>query len=186
MKLVVIFGPHAVGKMTVGQELTKLTGLKLFHNHMTIDIVSDLFENMPKERIRLTNLFRKEIFEAYSKSHEYGMIFTYMWALDCKEDWDYINDVEDLFTSRGADVYYVELATDFDLRIERNKTENRLLNKPTKRDIEHSEYIFRKLESKYRLNSLESEISKQNYIKIDNSNLSPHVVAQMIKNKFAL
>ena len=46
MKLVIIFGPHAVGKMTVGQELSKITGLKLFHNHMTIDIVSDLFANM--------------------------------------------------------------------------------------------------------------------------------------------
>jgi adenylate kinase family enzyme len=32
MHLVVIFGPPAVGKMTVGHELTKLTGYKLFHN----------------------------------------------------------------------------------------------------------------------------------------------------------
>ncbi len=47
MKLIIIFGPHAVGKMTVGQELVKITDLKLFHNHMTIDIVSDLFENIP-------------------------------------------------------------------------------------------------------------------------------------------
>ena len=39
MKFVVIFGPPAVGKMSVGYELAKLTGLKLFHNHMTIDLV---------------------------------------------------------------------------------------------------------------------------------------------------
>jgi len=186
MKLVVIFGPHAVGKMTVGQELAKLTGLKLFHNHMTIDIVSDLFENIPNERARLTTLFRKEIFDAFSKTDEYGMIFTYMWALDCKEDWDYINEVEELFKSRGAEVYYVELTADFDLRIQRNKTENRLLNKPTKRNVEHSEGIFRWLESKYRLNSLEGEITKINYLKIDNSNLSPDIVAQIIKEKFYL
>ena len=186
MKLVIIFGPHAVGKMTVGQELEKLTELKLFHNHMTIDIVSDLFENMPKERNRLINLFRREIFEAYSKSDEYGMIFTYMWALDRKEDWDYIKDLEDLFAIRGAEVYYVELAADYDLRIERNKTENRLLNKPTKRNIERSDYMFRKLESKYRLNSLDGEITKKNYIKIDNSKLSPDIVALKIKDKFEL
>ena len=43
MKLVLIFGPQAVGKMTVGQELAKITGLKLFHNHMTIDLVSNFF-----------------------------------------------------------------------------------------------------------------------------------------------
>ena len=59
MKLVVIFGPHAVGKMTVGQALAAQTGLRLFHNHMTIDVVSDLFENMPGERSRLTQLFRE-------------------------------------------------------------------------------------------------------------------------------
>jgi len=37
MKFVLIFGPQAVGKMTVGQELANLTKLKLFHNHMTGD-----------------------------------------------------------------------------------------------------------------------------------------------------
>ena len=36
MKFIIITGPQAVGKMTVGQELTKITGLKLLHNHMTI------------------------------------------------------------------------------------------------------------------------------------------------------
>lgn len=186
MKLVIIFGPHAVGKMTVGQELGKLTGLKLFHNHMTIDIVSDLFKNMPEERNRLTTLFRKEIFESFSKSDEYGMIFTFMWALDSKADWDYIQYVEDLFTSRGAEIYYVELVAVYDLRLERNKTENRLLNKPSKRDIQFSEEIFKKLESYYRLNSNENEIQKKNYIKIDNTKLDPKVVAEMIKDRFLL
>ena len=33
--LVQIIGPQAVGKMTVGQELSKITGYKLFYNHMT-------------------------------------------------------------------------------------------------------------------------------------------------------
>lgn len=186
MKLVIIFGPHAVGKMTVGQELSKITELKLFHNHMTIDIVSDLFKNIPQERNRLTALFRKEIFEAYSKSDEYGMIFTYMWALDAKADWDYINNLENLFESRGAEVYYVELEADTDLRKERNRTENRLLNKPSKRNIEHSEHMFKVIEEKYRLNSLENEIEKTNYIKINNSNMSPDEVARIIRDKYDL
>ena len=41
--LIVVCGPQAVGKMTVGQELMKLTGLRLFHNHMTIEPVLDIF-----------------------------------------------------------------------------------------------------------------------------------------------
>jgi cytidylate kinase len=186
MKLIIIFGPHAVGKMTVGQELSKITNLKLFHNHMTIDIVNDLFESMPKEKSRLINLFRKEIFEAFSNSEEYGMIFTYMWAFDRQEDWNYINFVEELFSSKGAEIYFVELEADYELRIERNKTENRLLNKPTKRNLEKSETIFRNLESKYRLNSYEGEITKLNYIKINNTDLSPEEAALIIKGKFSL
>lgn len=186
MKLVIIFGPHAVGKMTVGQELSKITDLKLFHNHMTIDIVNDLFENLPKERSRLINLFRKEIFEAFSNSEEYGMIFTYMWAFDSQDDWNYISYVEELFASKGAEVYFVELEADYKLRIERNKTENRLLNKPTKRNLEKSETLFRSLESKYRLNSYEGEITKKNYIRINNTELSPEEAALIIKNKFSL
>ena len=186
MKLVIILGPHAVGKMTVGQELAKISDLRLFHNHMTIDLVSDLFKNMPQERGRLTTLFRKEIFDSYSSSEEYGMIFTYMWALDCQADWDYISTVENIFISKGATIYYVELEADYEVRIERNKTDNRLLNKPTKRDIQSSEELFRHLETKYRLNSLEGEIKKSNYIKINNTNLSPSYVAQKIRDTFKL
>lgn len=172
--------------MTVGQELAKITGLKLFHNHMTIDVVSDLFENMPQERSRLTGLFREEIFKAYSKSDEYGMIFTFMWALDDKNDWDYIDHVEKIFKKQNAEVYFVELEADYDIRIDRNKTENRLLNKSTKRDIEKSEALFRRIEEKYRLNSYKDEIQKENYIKINNTELSPEEAAEMIKNKFEI
>ena len=186
MKLVIIFGPHAVGKMTVGQELEKITGLKLFHNHMTIDIVADLFENMPQERQRLTELFRNEIFQSFSKSDEYGMIFTCMWALEKKEDWEYINNLETMFKSNGADVYYVELEADYDIRLQRNTTENRLLNKPSKRNIEKSESLFRDIEARHRLNSYPNEIQKENYIKINNTYIAPKNVARSIKERFRL
>ena len=186
MKLVIIFGPHAVGKMTVGQELEKITDLKLFHNHMTIDIVADLFENMPQERQRLTELFRNEIFQSFSKSDEYGMIFTCMWALEKKEDWEYINNLETMFKSNGADVYYVELEADYDIRLQRNTTENRLLNKPSKRNIEKSESLFRDIEARHRLNSYPNEIQKENYIKINNTYIDPQNVAKSIKERFRL
>ena len=43
MKLLFMIGNAAVGKMTVGQELMKITGLRLFHNHMTIEPVIEIF-----------------------------------------------------------------------------------------------------------------------------------------------
>ncbi|MDF2606740.1 MAG: shikimate kinase [Bacillales bacterium] len=186
MKFVLVFGPQAVGKMTVGQELAKITGLKLFHNHMTIDLVSHFFDYGTKEGKRLVSLFRQEIFEEVSGSNLYGMIFTYVWAFNSQEDWDYVNQITHLFESRGGTVYFVELEADLTERIERNKSSNRLEHKPSKRDIEWSERDLKKSMEKYRLNSLEGEITYKNYIKINNTNLGAEEVAKMIKEKFKL
>lgn len=117
MKFVVIFGPHAVGKMTVGQELSKITGLKLFHNHMTIDLVANFFDFGTNQGKRLVNRFREEIFREVSKSDLYGMIFAYMWAFDEQSDWDYVDGVCNLFEENGSDIYFVELEADFNVRI---------------------------------------------------------------------
>ena len=44
MKLVFIYGPPAVGKLTVAEGLAALTGFRLFHNHLTVDLVTSIFE----------------------------------------------------------------------------------------------------------------------------------------------
>lgn len=186
-KLVIILGPHAVGKMTVGQELAEITELKLFHNHMTIELVRQFFSvHGSKEGKRLNNLFRKEIFEAVAKSDLPGLIFTYMFDFDTPSEYEYINVLIHLFKSHDAKTCVVELCADFDVRIERNKTENRLANKPSKRDIQKSEALFRDLEVQYRLNSRSDEMPFENYIKIDNTYLMPDVVAMQIKEHFNL
>lgn len=89
MKLVLLFGPQAVGKMTVGEELARMTGLKLFHNHMTIELVSNFFSYGTQEGNRLVNLFRWSIFEAVAQSELEGLIFTFVWYFDSPEDWAY-------------------------------------------------------------------------------------------------
>ena len=186
MKFVLIFGPNAVGKMTVGHELEKITGLKLFHNHMTIELVSPFFDYGTETGKRLVRLFRKEIFEEVAKSDLKGMIFTYIWAFDEKEDWDYVDEVCDIFESKGGTVYFAELEADTEERIERNKSPHRLEHKPTKRNMERSEKDLKESMEKYRLNSESGEIKRENYIRIDNTNLSPEDVAKIIKEKFDL
>jgi hypothetical protein len=186
MKLILIFGPQAVGKMTVGHELEKITGLKLFHNHMTIELVSPFFSYGSDVGKRLVNLFRQEIFKEVAKSDLEGLIFTYLWAFDEQSDWDYVNKVCDIFESKGGVVYFVELEADLNERIERNKSPHRLEHKPTKRDIERSEKELRDSMDKHRLNSKDEEIKKNNYIRIDNTNLSAKEVAKQIKEKFQL
>jgi hypothetical protein len=43
MKLIFLHGAPAVGKLTVARELAQLTGFRLFHNHLTVDLVSSVF-----------------------------------------------------------------------------------------------------------------------------------------------
>ena len=187
MNLVIILGPHAVGKMTVGQQLSSITGLKLLHNHMTIELVRNFFSvHGSEEGRRLNALFRQEIFEAVAKSDLPGLIFTYMMVFDTPSEYEYINAIIDLFESHGATSYIVELSADYDVRIERNKTENRLLNKPSKRDLEYSENLFRRLEASVRLNTNENEVPFKNYFKLNNTNIPPEEAARIIKEHFNL
>ncbi|SFT08146.1 AAA family ATPase [Paenibacillus sp. BC26] len=185
MKLVLVFGPMAVGKMTVGQELEKITELKLFHNHMTIELLAPLLGFTP-EMWALTNLFREKIFETVAKSNAYGLIFTYVWAFDQQADSDYVKKVCDIFEREGGEVFLVELEADMEERIERNKTPHRLEHKPSKRNVEQSEQRMRSAVEQHRLNSMDGEIVYKNYMKINNTNLSPEDVAERIRATFHL
>lgn len=182
MDLVVVFGPQAVGKMTVGEELQKLTGLKLFHNHMTIDFVMQFFEY--HEGRDLIRLFRDEIMKKMASSNQRGMIFTYVWAFNEQGDWDYIEHVRDIF--KNHNIYFVELNTDLETRLKRNVTENRLEKKWTKRDTEFSENEMVRSMQKYRLQSHDDEIPYDNYLRIDNTNISAAEVAEIIVDVFDL
>lgn len=186
MKLVLLFGPQAVGKMTVGQELAKITGLKLFHNHMTIDLVSNFFDYGTQEGRQLVDLYRIEMFKAVSKSDLEGLIFTYTWCFEMQEDWEYTKTICNIFKEKDAEIYFVELEADLDERLRRNVTSNRLENKSTKRDIKRSENWLRDAEIKHRNNSYDGEIKEKNYLKINNTNISAKEVAKMIKEKFEL
>ncbi|QHT61186.1 AAA family ATPase [Paenibacillus lycopersici] len=185
MKFVLIFGPQAVGKMTVGHELERITELKLFHNHMTIELLAPYFGFSPK-MWELVDTFRRDIFEAAASSDMYGMIFTYVWGFDLPNDWDYVERIIKIFEDQGGESYFVELEAELEERIERNKTPHRLAHKPTKRDIARSEQNLRQTMEQHRLNSLEGEIQKENYIRINNSQLNAQEVAEIIKNRFAL
>ena len=183
MKLLFLFGDAAVGKMTVGQELMKITALRLFHNHMTIEPVIKIFGQY---RISTILRLREVVLEDFAASDCYGMIFTFMWAFDQQSDWDYVAHVCDIFKRQNADIYYAELGAPQEVRLQRNATENRLNNKPSKRDIEISNQRLLMDDARYRCVSDDGEITFENYIKIDNTNLSPEIVAKMIKERFSL
>lgn len=181
MKFLFLFGSAAVGKMTVGQALAKKTGFRLFHNHMTIEPILEIFGFYHG---RVIQRFRNLVFEEFAASDEKGVIFTFIWAFDLPADWAYVEQIKGMFPPE-TEFYYVELVAPQNVRLVRNRTENRLNHKPSKRDLEKSEQLLLRDDEKYRTVSDPGEIPYENYLKIDNSELSPEEAAEQICRHFA-
>ena len=183
MKLVLLIGNSAVGKMTVGQELMKLTGLRLFHNHMMIEPVLEIFGQW---RPDVTQRLRQVIFEEFAKTDLYGMIFTFMWAFDMQSDWDYLKSLKKIFNLPEEDVYYVELIAPQEVRLERNATENRLKHRASKRSIEDSNARLLRDDRNWRCESYPGEITHPNYLRLENAQIPAAEAARIIREHFNL
>jgi hypothetical protein len=153
MHFVVIFGPPAVGKMTVGHELAKLTGFKLFHNHMTVEPVLDIFPFGSPPFGRLVDEFRRRVIEEACDAELPGLIFTFVWGLELDSDRAMVASYVDIVESRGGQVHFVELVADQAERLIRNTTEFRLEQKKSKRDVEFSRNNLLELDEKYVMNT---------------------------------
>ncbi|MDE5950497.1 MAG: shikimate kinase, partial [Acetatifactor sp.] len=152
-----------------------------FHNHMMIEPVLEIFGGW---RGDVVSKLRRVILEEFVNSDQEGMIFTFMWAFDMPSDREYLLDVAKLFEDKGGEIYCVELVASQEIRLQRNRTENRLNNKASKRDLEFSTNLILNEDQNHRLVSREGEIPFANYLRIDNSQLSPEEAAELIKEHF--
>lgn len=71
MNLIFIYGPPATGKLTIANELSSLTGLPVFHNHLTRDIVKSLYPENLQENYRLVDILREDVFQYCAVSRNY-------------------------------------------------------------------------------------------------------------------
>ncbi len=186
MHFILILGPQAVGKMSVGECLARETGAALLHNHSTIECLLPLFPFHSPEFQRLNLLMRCEILKALGQSQR-SVVFTYMWNLDDPGEWDTIRSLIEVHgNSAPEDVYYIELAAPMGIREIRNTHPDRLDKKPSKRDLALSTYLLQNFEKIGRSNTEEGEVFDfgKNHLRIDNSQLSPEQVTSMILQKF--
>src|SRR5258708_5760597 len=96
MHLVVVFGPLAVGKMSVGRELCARTGYRLFHNHMTIEPFLGVFDYGTPSYRRLSAEMRQRVLEEALVSDLPGLVFTFVWDLEMVADREVLQGYVDL------------------------------------------------------------------------------------------
>lgn len=183
-KFIVILGPPAVGKMTVGQEICKLTNFKLFHNHLIIDAILPLFDFESINFKVLVNEFRTRIFEETIAAKLGGIIFTYVLAINKESSVKQLYHWIELFKENNAEIYIIELQANLAERLKRNETTNRLNNKQSKRNIELSRQILLKNEEELVMQLPLGSFGSLPYLKIVTDNLTAEETAKIIIKYF--
>lgn len=177
-----IFGPAAVGKMTVGQQLKELTGYKLLYNHMVVDLVTEFFEFGTQPFHDLARPITGQLIETCA-AHDVNLIIAHGLVFSAPGSHRLIDAWSAPFRERGGEIFYVELTAPLDVRVARNATEHRARHK--KVDWATPERL-REMESWGRWNSDGDIPDATRHLVIDNSELTAEETAKMIQARFKL
>ncbi|TAW39050.1 hypothetical protein ELI17_37420 [Rhizobium ruizarguesonis] len=139
---VLIFGPPAVGKLTVARALAQRTGFGHTHNHVAIEAALSLFEFDTEEFRRLVFHLRCDIYSAAAASELPGMIGTFVWNFASSRSKEIVHSWCNIFRQHGWRIVFVELKAELETRLQRNRSPDRALGKVSKVDPEISEAIL--------------------------------------------
>jgi chloramphenicol 3-O-phosphotransferase len=176
MKLLFLHGWPGAGKLTVARELRVLTGFKIFHNHLTVDLLLSVFEFGSPPFVEMRERIWLDVFKRAAESRLPGLIFTFVFEKTVREN--FVERAIDAVESVGGEVLFIEL------RCERDELERRL--------VDPSRQKFGKLQSVSELKKLEANgaiqapiLPRPGFV-IDNSKLSPSETARKIAEHFKL
>ena len=184
--LLFVVGPPAVGKMTVGQAITERTGMRLFHNHISIELALRYFDYGTPAFQRISGEIRRLVTEEVAASDLPGLVFTFVWAFNAPEDQALIDEYAKPFRERGARVLFVELEATQAERLKRNECVSRLAEKPSMRDLKASRRRLLEADARYQLNSDGRFDGRQDYLRINSTLLTPSQVAERVIEHFDL
>lgn len=183
--LIVICGPQAVGKMTVAESVRDKLKYNLMTNHDSIEVSDRIFGFATPAQKEFNELFRQNAFEI-AVQHNIDLLFTYVCAFEMPQEREYLTHLANLFESAGGQFYFVELSANLETRLKRNITPHRMERKASKKDVEWSKANLLRDAEQHRLNSNPDEVWFEHHLKIDNTNLEPDEVADIIISTFNL
>ena len=82
MKLVMLYGPPAVGKLSVAQALAARTGFRILHNHLFIDLSHALFALGTEASRAFAREVRQVSLDAARREGVTGIVLTFVYARD--------------------------------------------------------------------------------------------------------
>ena len=177
-----IIGAPASGKMTIGQELSRLTDATLFYNHQAIDFALEIYQDYTEEMWEFVRGITFSFLGASARNQR-SVILTDVIDFSNQYQLMYLKQIQNLLDDYHQEILFVELETSLAERMHRNRTENRLKYKPLKRNFEVSEREILDTDKTNQLNSQKQPSGLHYYLKIDNTNLSAEEVAKQIQEK---
>nr|WP_227467963.1 hypothetical protein [Nocardioides lijunqiniae] len=171
--------------MTVGRAVCERSDFRLFLNHHTIEPLADIFGMDTRPFRALTGEFRRRVVEEAAAANV-SLILTLVWNLGGVDDARWVGDLVAPYVAAELPILFVELAADLETRLERNRGEDRLLAKPSKRDLTWSDAHLRERES-WIMNTdqavalpADDVLAAYRHLRLDTHQLAPEAAAKRI------
>ena len=126
MKLIFIYGPPASGKLTIAEILSERTGIPLFHNHLSRDLVKDIYGDKLRDNYELVDRIRFDVLD-YCSKNQTDLIFTYVY--EGEDDDENVRQFIDIIEKNNGEVVFVELTAKKEDLISRVDNESRMMFK---------------------------------------------------------
>ncbi len=176
MRLVYLYGPPGVGKLTVGQELAQRTGFRLFHNHLAVDLTRTIFPHESAPYFRLIRQIWRDVFtEAVHENVD--LICTAVYRGAAEHDTAIRRMLEPIYAGNGT-VFYVQLTCTREEWLSRVRNESR--------------HVLHKLTDPVRALALSEQfglftsVPFEPGLRIDTTGIQPSAVSKQIQSHFAL
>lgn len=170
MNLIFLYGLPATGKFTVGEELARLTGYKLFHYYLAVDPLLSVFDFGSKPFVELRETFWLSIFERAALAHLPGLIFTFVPERTIRPQ--FIPNIVELAARTHIQVHAIEITCPIPVLKQR-------LDSPSRRPFQkiNSIELFDALQASGAFSSVPMPPPD---LTLDTSKLSPQESAQQI------
>jgi shikimate kinase len=172
MNLFFLYGPPAVGKLTIAKELGKLTGLPVVDNHSVVNPIAAVFGWDHPERKRLADFFRIELFKAAAKEDK-SLITTFGGGGEAYDH--FIHDSIRVVEEAGGKVIFVRLTAPLETLFERVDS----VSRRQKSTMTARETLQKKLDEQP---DVLAKALVGEHLEIDTSLHSPEEAAQIIIN----